>query len=95
MRILSSLERMLCNITFRLGIQSKIWVAEYGSQSTDERQAKLMARNLPKRYSLPGVKEIVIIASGKGGVGKSTTSVNLAVTIAKMASEIDAEVSVV
>lgn len=33
-----------------------------------------MARSLPKRQQLPGVKSIVVVASGKGGVGKSTTS---------------------
>lgn len=87
MMILLSLERKLCDITLRLGLQSKKWVAKYGSQST-ERQAELMARNLPKRKPLPGVKDIVIVASGKGGVGKSTTSVNLAATLAKMASKI-------
>lgn len=44
------------------------------SKKPTERQAELMARSLPKRASLPGVKDIVIVASGKGGVGKSTTS---------------------
>lgn len=37
-----------------------------------------------KGKAIPGIHNIVAIASGKGGVGKSTVTANIAVTLAKM-----------
>lgn len=37
-----------------------------------------------KQTAIPGVKNIIAISSGKGGVGKSTVASNLAVTLSKL-----------
>ncbi|XP_018323391.1 iron-sulfur protein NUBPL isoform X2 [Agrilus planipennis] len=50
-----------------------------GSNQTKEdiRKANLLARGLPKVKPIPGVKEIILVSSGKGGVGK----INLAAVL--------------
>ena len=52
-----------------------------------------MFRRRPRRPGLPsskkleGVEHVIAVASGKGGVGKSTVAANLAVALARQALE--------
>lgn len=47
---------------------------KHDKNDLEEHKKKVMARGLPEKKPLPGVKSIILVASGKGGVGKTTTA---------------------
>ena len=68
----------------------------FGADTLEEGYIQVMVPEAPaKPEILPEVKNIVAVASGKGGVGKSTVAANLAVALARTGSTvglIDADV---
>jgi ATP-binding protein involved in chromosome partitioning len=56
--------------------------------ATIQMTAKVRSASSPEKAPVPGVKNVIAVGAGKGGVGKTTVAVNLAIALAKCGSRV-------
>jgi ATP-binding protein involved in chromosome partitioning len=77
-----------CPVKEQLREQAHGFIAALPGVTEVEVEMTAVAPKMPEAKGIPGVRHVIAVSSGKGGVGKSTLSVNLACALAQTGAKV-------